>query len=136
MKFLSNIFLFLMLQSFIFAGWTDYPGHAISANGINADRLYVTEDQTPDEFLDLCKQTCIDNTHSGDSDCFAIVVNSPGAADSYCVFKAADSVPYENSEKDTYLLRVTTQSCDGVVDQCGVCDGGNADLDDLSLIHI
>ncbi|MAZ67996.1 MAG: hypothetical protein CMG49_01180, partial [Candidatus Marinimicrobia bacterium] len=123
MKFLSNIFLFLMLQSFIFAGWTDYPGHAIYLNGINADRLYVTADQTPDEFLDLCKQTCVNNTHSGDSNCFAIVVNSPGAADSYCVFKAADSVPYENPEKDTYLW----DGCVGEFDCAGVCGGSTVE---------
>ena len=97
-------------QGNTYGSWIEYPNHAISLNGTGAGRLYLTQTNvsSTDEFREICKEECINGNADGpNGQCGAFVINyfdvDTHLNPNYCVFKLANSLPYPNTAKDSYV---------------------------------
>ena len=116
--------------------WTDYNGHSISGNGTGADKLYWSSGSST-EFINSCKEHCENGEADGVNGvcgAFVVVYFDPEThvEPNYCTFKLENSTPYENSEKDAFVISgISTLDCTGycggsaIVDVCGECGGNN-----------
>ena len=67
-----------------------------------------TNVSSTDEFREICKEECINGNADGpNGQCGAFVINyfdvDTHLNPNYCVFKLANSLPYPNTAKDSYI---------------------------------